>query len=332
MKTALVIVGCDDIVYNIRLLLNFLEKSKVSQANCDVIILTDSADRIEFKKINCAKVFVFLSEQLSMENYNAETALFVLSGIFQKYLYDLVLCAGSFTGNELATRLGFRMHSSWITNAEEITVLRNGLSVKRSVYNQNLKAKYLLRNKPYFLGTAKTIDEPKEYGAANNEARLSPQIIFESIEIPKMNWISDGSIQREEKENALSDARHVVVAGRGVREKDDIQILYQLAHALGGRLGGTRAIVADGKLPLDVIVGSSGKILHADICITFGVSGAMPLMEGVKKCKLIISVNTDSRAPIFKGSDVGICEKWKPIATKLIELLSNNNMIGSVPK
>ena len=117
----------------------------------------------------------------------------------------------------------------------------------------------------------------------------------------------------------------VVVAGRGVRGKEGIALARQLANKLGAKLGGTRALVADGMLPPELIVGSSGKILSPKLCITLGVSGAMPLMAGIEKSGMVISVNNDPAAPVFKGSDVGVCMDWQTVTKELIRILEQSD-------
>jgi electron transfer flavoprotein alpha subunit len=142
------------------------------------------------------------------------------------------------------------------------------------------------------------------------------------------DWLLDSVIEAEEAGNELTDAKHAVVAGRGLRNKQNMQTMYALAEKIKGKLGGTRAAVADGMLPLNVAVGSSGKVLCPDLCLTFGVSGAMPLMTGIEKSRLLISVNTDSEAAVFRGSDFGVCGDWKPVAETLIRLIDDARKKG----
>ncbi|MCX8196264.1 MAG: electron transfer flavoprotein subunit alpha/FixB family protein [Acidilobaceae archaeon] len=120
----------------------------------------------------------------------------------------------------------------------------------------------------------------------------------------------------------IEDAQVVVGVGRGFRSKEDLKLAFELARALGGQVGATRPIATDLKwLPEDVWIGISGKRIAPKLYIAVGVSGAPQHMAGVSDAKVIVAINKDKSAPIFKYADYGIVGDLYKVLPALIARL-----------
>ncbi|MCC7499967.1 MAG: electron transfer flavoprotein subunit alpha/FixB family protein [Bryobacterales bacterium] len=104
----------------------------------------------------------------------------------------------------------------------------------------------------------------------------------------------------------LTAADIIVSVGRGIREKDNIALVEELAQALGGELAASRPICDNGWLPMDRQVGSSGQTVSPKLYVAVGISGAIQHLVGMKGSKTIVAINKDSEAPIFEVADYGI--------------------------
>ncbi|MEB3773692.1 MAG: electron transfer flavoprotein subunit alpha/FixB family protein [Desulfurococcales archaeon] len=105
----------------------------------------------------------------------------------------------------------------------------------------------------------------------------------------------------------LEEAEVVVGVGRGFKKKEDLKLAFELAELLGGQVGGSRPVAADFKwLPEDAWIGISGKRISPKLYIAIGISGAPQHMSAVLGSKVIVAVNKDKNAPIFKLSDYGV--------------------------
>jgi electron transfer flavoprotein alpha subunit len=98
----------------------------------------------------------------------------------------------------------------------------------------------------------------------------------------------------------------LVSVGRGIQSADNIELVEELANALGGALSSSRPIVDNGWLPKSRQVGKSGVTVKPKLYFAVGISGAPEHLEGMKDAATIIAINTDPNAPIFEVADYGI--------------------------
>lgn len=147
---------------------------------------------------------------------------------------------------------------------------------------------------------------------------LINQKVFKPLEQGGQSETVDLSLENEvvrlleirEKELSginLEEAEIIVGVGRGFKKKEDLELAFNLAKLLGGQVGGSRPIAADYKwLPEDAWIGISGKRVAPKLYIAVGISGAPQHMAGVMNSKIIVAVNKDKTAPIFKQADYGV--------------------------
>ena len=104
----------------------------------------------------------------------------------------------------------------------------------------------------------------------------------------------------------LTAAEIIVSVGRGIKEKENIALVEELAKALGGEIAASRPICDSGWLPMERQVGSSGQTVSPKVYMAIGISGAIQHLVGMKGSKTIVAINKDSNAPIFEVADYGI--------------------------
>jgi electron transfer flavoprotein alpha subunit len=107
--------------------------------------------------------------------------------------------------------------------------------------------------------------------------------------------------------------------GRGIKEKDNIHLVEELAAAMGAELAASRPICDNGWLPMERQVGSSGQTVSPKVYMAIGISGAIQHLVGMKGAKTIVAINKDPNAPIFEVADYGICGDLFEVVPALIE-------------
>ena len=117
----------------------------------------------------------------------------------------------------------------------------------------------------------------------------------------------------------IGDADVLVSVGRGIEEEENIELVEELAEAMGATLSASRPIVDNGWLPKNRQVGQSGKVVTPDVYIAVGISGAVQHVAGMKGSDTIVAINTDPNAPIFDIADYGIVGDLFDVVPALIE-------------
>ena len=118
---------------------------------------------------------------------------------------------------------------------------------------------------------------------------------------------------------AMTAAEIIVSVGRGIKEKENIPIVEELAKALGAELAASRPICDSGWLPMERQVGSSGQTVSPKVYLAVGISGAIQHLVGMKGAKTIVAINKDANAPIFEVADYGIVGDLFEVVPALIE-------------
>jgi electron transfer flavoprotein alpha subunit len=228
---------------------------------------------------------------------------------------DLFLLGTTYDGRDVAARLSVALDKPVITNNTDIALEGDDVVVTEPVFGGTK----LVKTK--FTAGAPNIAliRPKSFAAESTGGGAAEVV---TIEVPDAGQAKVKNRHVEESTGPKLDEADVVVSGgRGLGEAGKYEIIEQLAKALKGAPGASRAIVDAGWVPYSYQVGQTGKVVKPTVYIAAGISGATQHLVGMKGSKNIIAVNKDPEAPIFSVADLGIVGDVHKVLPKLLEAL-----------
>jgi len=247
-----------------------------------------------------AKV-VHINEDAAFDDYIAEPATDALALLYEQQKPHLILFGFTPDSREVAGRLAARLGVGLISNASDVAA-KDGGFVARVPYFGGAKVASMKANAtPAIVLVRPKSFEASESGGAAEVKDLAVTVKAES----KRAHIADRVVEASEKVK-LEDARVVISGGRGMGGPQNFPLLEDLAGALGGAVGASRAVVDAGWVPYSMQVGQTGKSVRPGVYIAVGISGAMQHTVGMKTSKVIIAINKDAEAPIMKMADLGV--------------------------
>src|SRR5579884_3390874 len=245
---------------------------------------------------------VHVVEHDLLDNYNADAFTSALEQLIKKVQPSYVLFPHTYQVRDFAPKLATRFNQVLIS---DVTGIRNesGPVFVRQLFQGKLNADVQAGgSEPYFVSIQAGAFRPEQVqdGAAQIE-KVTPQLDAGSIRTKPLEPFRESARAVD-----LTAAEIIVSVGRGIKEKDNIPIIEELAKTLGGEIAASRPICDNGWLPMERQVGSSGQTVSPKVYLAVGISGAIQHLVGMKGSKTIVAINKDSNAPIFEVADYGI--------------------------
>ncbi len=247
----------------------------------------------------------FVDSELLKEP-NAEAYQIVLSNILKKEKFLLTLVGHTALGMDLASSLAASLEIPIATDCIELDVENDELFAIRQPYNGKLNARvsFLPGEGQGFIITVRQGSFPQEEGSLSGKLVALPSPLEKEPDYRRFIEY----IEAVMGEVDITKADVIVAIGRGIREKENMPLVEELANSLGGVLACSRPIVDNGWLPKDRQVGSSGKTVKPKLYIAIGISGSFQHIAGIKGSDTVVAVNKDPNAPIFNEADYGIVD------------------------
>jgi electron transfer flavoprotein alpha subunit len=256
---------------------------------------TDRAAAEDAGKYGAKKVYFADAGEYNTEQYTA-----ALEAAVKAAQPSILLFAGSSNGRDLAPRIAARLNVGVASDVNRLEWTGSTLRARRPMYSGKVFATVEVSGSPAIATTRPNAFPAEEAGGAAAEV---VDLNFTKVET-KAN-VTETKVP-EAGEMSVAEADIIVSGGRGLKEAQNFSYIRDLAHALGGAVGASRATVDAGWIDHQHQVGQTGRVVSPNLYIAAGISGAIQHLAGMSSSKHIVAINKDPEAPIFRIADLGV--------------------------
>ena len=284
--------------------------------NLSVALLGDTLDDAEQQAIAHGAQKVFAVTHPLLAEYQVDLHLSALETLCKETNPRVILIARTNEGRELAPRLAFRLGVGLAQDCLEVSVdsSEKKLLANRPVYGGNAIAVVRCDQTPQIAAI-----RPKAYEPTETDSSRQGEIVSFPVDLDASMALTQvvETVIEEAEGVKLEDAQIVISGGRGLGGPEPFAHLEELAKIMGGTVGASRAAVDSGWVPSNYQVGLTGKTITPDLYIMVAISGASQHMAGCSGAKVIVAINKDAEANIFKEARYGVVGDWETVLPAL---------------
>lgn len=235
--------------------------------------------------------------------YSADAATAALEQLVRRAGPQIVLFPHTYQVRDYAPKLATRMRRVLIGDVIRCAVEQDAIIFVRQLFQGKLNADYRVEGPgPHFASIQAGAYRPDAVAAGSAPIEdFRPQ-----LDAAQIRTQAGEPFREAQRAVDLTAAELIVSVGRGIKDKDNLPMVEELANALGAELAASRPICDSGWLPMERQVGSSGQNVSPKLYLAIGISGAIQHLVGMKGSRTIVAINKDPNAPIFEVADYGI--------------------------
>ena len=249
---------------------------------------------------------VYVADQPELAHYQDEAYAAVLVDMARRYKPSVFLCGATTIGRSLASRVAVPLHAGLTADCTGLAIdpHSKGLLQTRPAFGGNIMATIITPNARPQMATVR----PKVMKEAVENAGRKGRALIQDVGRELLKARAKRVRFEPERETTvnIADANIIVAGGRGMVKAANFAILRELAEALGGGVGASRAAVDSNWIGYSHQVGQTGKTVCPTIYFACGISGQIQHLAGMSSADIIVAINKDPEAPIFRVATYGI--------------------------
>ncbi|GFZ87721.1 electron transfer flavoprotein subunit alpha [Paenibacillus marchantiophytorum] len=246
---------------------------------------------------------IYVVENSALEHYNSEAYASALLAVADTVQPGAIYLGHTAIGRDLAPLVAARLAAGQISDVTAIARSGDTVQFTRPLYaGKAVEKKAFTDPNDIWVVTIR----PNNIAASEPDASRLASVIDVAYPAPSLRSIVREVVKKTSGTIDLAEAKIVVSGGRGVRSAEGFQPLEELAAVLGGAVGASRGACDAGYCEYAMQIGQTGKVVTPEIYIACGISGAIQHLAGMSSSRVIIAINKDVEAPIFKVADYGI--------------------------
>lgn len=269
---------------------------------------------------------VYVVDKPELKDFKMES----YTGAFETYINEVkpsaILVGATPVGRQLAPRIAARFKTGLTADCTILEMHDNTDLVQiRPAFGGNIMAEILTTNTRPQLATVRY----KIMNAPERSAEPKGEIIKLDVPAEKLQSKVDVlGIIKKEKVKTIESAEVLVVAGRGIKKVEDLEMIKELADLLGGDVACTRPLAEAGWMDATHQIGLSGRTVRPKLIITCGVAGAIQFVAGMNNSEQVVAINSDPEAAIFKVANYALVGDIYEIIPQLIEKIKQGGALA----
>ena len=236
-----------------------------------------------------------------LNEYTTDAFTQALTQVINVEKPDAVLLGHTAIGRDLAPRVAARLGLGLISDCTDVEVKGDEVAFVRPIY-----AGKAFQTKKVSEGMIFATIRPNNIEKGEPDTNRSAEISNVDVDIIDIRTIIKDVVKKTTGTIDLTEAKIIISGGRGVKSAEGFKPLSELAEVLGAAVGASRAACDAGYCDYSMQIGQTGKVVTPDLYIACGISGAVQHLAGMSNSKIIVAINKDPEAPIFKVADYGI--------------------------
>jgi len=258
---------------------------------------------------------VYVADDPNLELYSSDGYAEVVVKAVEQAQPSAIFFAGTAMGRDLAPTVAARLGVGAIPDAVGLALDGETFSVRRPVYSgKAITTVDTAGNTPQVISLRPNVFAAEEAGGAGEVVALDGLSLSIRAVVEELLEAAGGELD-------VAEANIIVSGGRGIKGPENFALIKSLADALGGAVGASRAAVDAGWIEHSHQVGQTGKVVSPSLYIAAGISGAIQHLAGMSSSKVIVAINKDPDAPIFKVADYGIVGDLFDVIPPMVEAI-----------
>lgn len=257
-------------------------------------------------------------EDSKLASYTPDGYSQALLAVVEQEKPEAIIFGHTALGKDLSPKAASKLGSGLISDVVAIETVGESIVFTRPIYSGKAFEKKIISDGMIFA----TI-RPNNIVSLEKDTARTGEVSSISVEIKDLRTIVREVAKKAVKGVDLSEAKVIISGGRGVKSEEGFKTLQELADVLGGAVGASRGACDADYCDYSLQIGQTGKVVTPDLYIACGISGAIQHLAGMSNSKIVVAINKDPEANIFKVADYGIVGDLFEVVPMLTEEFQN---------
>ncbi|WP_433743515.1 electron transfer flavoprotein subunit alpha/FixB family protein [Falsibacillus pallidus] len=265
------------------------------------VLIGDSVSALGEQLIHYGADRVVVVEDEKLKQYSSDGFSQAFKAVADAENPEGIVFGHTALGKDLAPKIAGKLNTGLISDATAVEEAGGNIVFTRPIYSGKAFEKKIVTDGIIFATV-----RPNNIPSLEKDESRSGDVSSVSAEIKDLRTVIKEVVRKASEGVDLSEAKVIIAGGRGVKSEDGFEPLKELADVLGGAVGASRGACDADYCDYSLQIGQTGKVVTPDLYIACGISGAIQHLAGMSNSKVIVAINKDPEANIFKVADYGI--------------------------